>query len=186
MVRIFLVLLCLGSGPAVAGDCPAPTDTSEQIGALLEEVGRASNEMSARLLTNRMWEIWATAPDEAAQELLDHGMEARRSYNLTEALSAFDRLIAYCPDYAEGYNQRAFVNFMREDYAPALTDLDRAIALSPDHVAAAAGRALTLLGMGRIAEGQAALRAVLKRHPWLPERAHLIPEDQSPGAGTKL
>ncbi|KIQ68444.1 TPR repeat protein [Wenxinia marina DSM 24838] len=61
-----------------------------------------------------------------------------------------------------------------QDYEAALDDLDTALALNPDHVAALSGRALTLMGLGRMDEGQAALRAALALNPWLGERAMLI------------
>jgi tetratricopeptide (TPR) repeat protein len=107
--------------------------------------------------------------------LLDRGMERRASYDFLAAYEALDRLVAYCPDYAEGYNQRAFVSFLRQDFAAALADLDRALALSPDHVAALSGRALTLLGLGRTEEARLALSRALALNPWLPERGLAAP-----------
>ena len=126
-----------------------------------------------RVLSNRLWELWATAPDEAAQALLDRGMTARASYDFLSALEAFDRLVEYCPDYAEGYNQRAFVNFLREDFAAALVDLDEALARRPSHVAALSGKALTLMGLGRHDEAQVFLRLAYELNPWIPERGLL-------------
>ena len=117
-----------------------------------------------------MWGFWTDAPDELAQEMLDRGMTRRSSYDFLGALKDLDRLVAYCPEYAEGYNQRAFVHFLRQDFTPALRDLDRAIALSPNHVAALSGRALTLMGLGRIDEARSALDHALELNPWLPER----------------
>ena len=67
-------------------------------------------------------------------------MTARASYDFLNAIDAFDRLTEYCPDYAEGYNQRAFVNFMREDFPAALVDLDLALERRPTHVAALCGQ----------------------------------------------
>ena len=67
-------------------------------------------------------------------------------------------MVAYCPHYAEGYNQRAFVNFIARDYARALPDLEAAIERDPTHVAAIAGQALTLFGLGRMKAGRAVLR----------------------------
>ena len=159
----------------VWAECPAAPDHSEALSALLSEVQEAPNEMVGRQISNRMWEFWTDAPDEPAQELLDEGMAARGSYDFLRATQAFDRLIDYCPDYAEGYNQRAFVHFLREDFAAALPDLDRALALSPQHVAAMAGKALTLMGLGRTDEAQEVLRDAVALNPWLAER-HLIAE----------
>lgn len=175
MKHIALVSL-LSAAPAFA-DCPPPPDFSAEADRLIAEVRVAPNEMAARVISNKMWELWATAPDEAAQALLDRGMRARAEYDFLSALEAFDKLTAYCPDYAEGYNQRAFVNFLRQDYEAALVDLDLAIARSPRHIAAIAGKALTLIGLQRDAEAQRVLREALALNPWLSERRYLTDPD---------
>ncbi len=164
------ILLC---GPALADTCPRAPDHSEALDALIQKVQAAPNEMVAREISGEMWRFWADAPDSYAQDLLDEGMSRRGAYDFEGAMRALDALVAYCPKFAEGYNQRAFVNFLRRDYAAALPDLDRAIELSPRHVAALAGRALTLVGMERKAEAALSLRAALALNPWLSERALL-------------
>ena len=83
-------------------------------------------------------------------------------------------LVAYCPDYAEGYNQRAYIAFLQKDYASALDDLEKALARDPDHIAALAGKALTEMGLGGQEAGQETLKAALKLNPWLTERRFLI------------
>ncbi|MHA6326783.1 tetratricopeptide repeat protein [Roseivivax sp. CAU 1753] len=169
-----LIALAIAPGAALAA-CPAAPDHSDAIDRTLSRIQSAEREMDARPLANELWEYWSDAPDEVAQELLDTGMRARESYDYLRAKDAFDRLVAYCPDYAEGYNQRAFVAFLRQDFAAALPDLDTAIGINPDHVAALAGKALTLMGLGRDAEAQTVLRAALALNPWLSER-HLLKE----------
>ena len=124
-----------------------------------------------------LWRLWAMAPDPQSQELLDRGMRARSSFDFIEALATFDRLVAYCPDYAEGYNQRAFVNFLRRDFDKALVDLDKALERNPQHVAAMTGKALTLIGLGREEEAQEVLRAAVALNPWVPERQILRKKD---------
>ena len=171
------ILLALLTSPALA-ECPAAPDRTEELMGLFAEVRAAETERAATQINNRMWEVYADAPDEAAQEILDAGMRRRASYDFAGAIAEFDRLVAYCPDYWEGYNQRAFVHFIRQDYDAALTDLEQTIALQPNHMGAQAGLALTLMGLGREAEGQAALRAALQIHPWLPER-HLLKDDDT-------
>lgn len=174
-MRALLVLVAsTGLGWA---ECPPAPEIGADVDLVLEELRTASDEATARLKFNRLWELWAAAPDEAAQALLDRGMSARASYNFVEAIDAFDRLIEYCPDYAEGYNQRAFVNFLRQDFASAVVDLDEALTRRPNHVAAMSGKALSLIGLGRHGEAEIVLREALALNPWLPER-HLLPEFQ--------
>ncbi len=174
-MKTLACVLILLAGPALASGCPPPPDHDAALDGLLSEVREATSDTQARVIGNQMWELWADAPDEAAQELLDSGMQKRAGYDFLGALSDFDRLIKYCPDYAEGYNQRAFVNFLRQDYARALPDLDEAIARSPKHVAAMAGKALTLMALGRTDEAREVFAAALALNPWLPERGLAAP-----------
>lgn len=173
-MRAILVLSLLAA-PALAETCPPAPDHSAEVERLLAEARAAPDEAAARPLTRRMWELWTDAPDGHAQELLDEGMDRRAASDFAGAMIAFDALAARCPAYAEGFNQRAFVHFLRRDLAPALADADRALALNPGHLGAQIGKALVLMHMGRIDEGQAVLRAAVARHPWIPERGMLLP-----------
>lgn len=170
-----LVLACLSAPPLQAADCPAAPDHSAPLAGLLRQVQEAETEGQARGIANQMWAYWADAPDARAQEILNRGMTRRSAFDFLGALADFDQLIAYCPQYAEGYNQRAFVHYLRRDFAAALADLDRALALAPDHVAALSGRALSLYGLSRKAEARIALQEALALNPWLPERYLIAP-----------
>lgn len=172
MRRILLPLLVCAS-PGLA-ECPPPADITSEMDALVAAVQAAPTVAEARPHMDAMWVLWATAPDARAQELLDTGMAKRSSYDYAGALEEFDALVEYCPDYAEGYNQRAFVNFLSGRFGLALEDLDLAIERSPRHLAARTGKALTLMSLGRIDVAQAILREALEVNPWLPERAYLI------------
>ena len=65
----------------------------------------------------------------------------------------------------------AYVQFLRGEHVGALADLDAALALLPNHVAAQSGRALTLMQMGRLKEARIQILQELKNNPWLSERA---------------
>lgn len=183
---ILSLVLPVLAAPVWAMECPDPPDHSEALNALITQVQRAPDEHSARLISNDMWSYWADAPDETAQEILDRGMRKRAAWDLLGARQDFDDLIAYCPHYAEGYNQRAFVNFLQQDFAAALPDLEHAIGLSPRHIGALSGRAMTLIGLGRASEAQDALAEVLELNPWLPERGLLKAPLKEDEAGEEL
>ena len=170
--------------PAVApaSDCPEWELDRAREGALIAELQAAPDATAARGLNGALWKLWTQAPDAHAQDLLDSGMARMRMGDMRKAIAAFTALIDYCPDFAEGYNQRAFAHYLRQDFAPALADLDAALALSPRHVGALSGRALTLMGLGRDREALEALRAALALNPWLSERALLPVLEQRLGA----
>ncbi len=173
-MRALISILIATSASSALADCPAVKDRSTELDALIEEAQEAPDEATGRALSDRMWEIWTDAPDETAQTLLDKGMAARQVYDFLGALDAFDRLVEYCPHYSEGYNQRAFIYFLNGEMEQALEDLDRTLAITPRHVGALSGRALSLIALGRNEEGQAALREALALNPWIPERGLLI------------
>lgn len=165
----------IAAGGVLAEGCPPAPDHTGSLANLVAEIQAAGSEDEARQISNRMWQYWTDAPDEPAQELLDRGMERRAAYDFLAAYDALERLVTYCPNYAEGYNQRAFVSYLRQDFSAALNDLDRALELSPDHIAALSGRALTLMGLQRFAEARLDMMRALTLNPWLPERSLAAP-----------
>ena len=173
MLRVSLALLVLLAVPALA-DCPAVPDRSAQIDPLMERLRVIGTEGRAHEIMNQLWMLWTKAPDERAQKLLDEGMRRRDEYDLASAWDDFDQLITYCPDYAEGYNQRAFVSFLLKQYEAAIEDLDKALTLEPRHLGALTGKALSQMELYGPGAGQVTLRRALKLNPWLPERRFLI------------
>lgn len=171
-MRIALYM-CLFAGPVWAQTCPPVPDHTDRLSLLFGEIQLAPDQGSARMLSQGLWELWTDAPDEIAQELLDRGMERMRYGDHLGARDALDRLVRYCPDFAEGYNQRAFSHYLQLQFNEALTDLDIALRLNPEHLGALTGRALTLIGLGRENEAQIDLRTAVQLNPWLSERALL-------------
>ena len=165
------VILALTAPAAWAEVCPIAPDHTEAAQAIFDQIRAAPDERAAQPLNQELWTLWLDAPDEAAQDILDKGMRQRANYDFVGAYDSFDALVTYCPNYAEGYNQRAFISFLREDYPAALIDLDIALRLSPDHVGAQSGRALTLMNMGRLDDARQQMLEALDNNPWLSERA---------------
>ena len=157
------ILAALGSlllVPSSAFSCPdVQTDKVEQ-NRLYSELRAAPNEMYGRAIADQLWEIWITAPDERSQELMDAGRERIRVADYERAEELFRQLIDYCPHYAEGWNQRAYVRFLRQDYGNALDDIVAVLEREPRHFGALAGRAVTLISMGRVEVGNKALRCL--------------------------
>lgn len=170
----FLIAVCL-SQSALAAGCPTPKDTAADRDRLHRELLGAQTEMSGRAVSDQLWTIWTTAPDKKAQELLDRGRKQIRVADFERAEGFLNDLVEYCPDYAEGWNQRAFVHHLRQDYEASLADITIVLALEPRHFGALAGRATVLFSMGRSNVGYVALRKALKVNPWLSER-HLLPK----------
>ena len=79
-------------------------------------------------------------------------------------------LVKHQPEFAEGWNQLAYVLFLANDYDASLAALDKRLALEPMHYAALAGKGIILIQQGKEAEAQAPLKRALAIDPWLKER----------------
>ena len=168
-MKTLIFPLLLAASPAFAS-CPEAPDIADDLAVLIGQARAAESDAAGGEVSGKMWQLWLMAPDSTAQELLDKGMQQRTSFDFLGAISSFDTLVEYCPEYAEGYNQRAFVHFLSGNYEMALLDLDRALVLSPDHVGAQSGRALTLMNLGQKSAAREQLLAALENNPWLSER----------------
>lgn len=173
LLSLPLVALGFAGAAGAETDCPAPQDVRSEMLNLIAKAQGAPTFTDGRRVSSEMWEVWLRAPDEVAKAALDEGMRRREVADYAGAIKEFDRLAAYCPTYAEGFNQRAFVNFLQGNFEAALVDLDRALLLQPYHVAAQSGRALTLMNLGRIEEARAQMLIAVDNNPWLSEKALL-------------
>ena len=181
-MRTVLVILWLLAVPvaALAETCDISKSpvTAEERAPLFDKLKAAPTESEGQARANLIWKIWHIAPDTRAQELLDLGKRRINESDFAGAQEALSELIAYCPDYAEGWNQRAFAKFLAGDLDGSLEDLDRTLELEPQHFAALAGRGLTLLRQGRPIPAHRAIREAMAIHPWLSERHLLPPSDK--------
>jgi tetratricopeptide (TPR) repeat protein len=143
---------------------------------LFERLAAATTEKEGRDAEDAIWRMWVDHPDPQVREALALGMRQRDSYDFDEAIQTFSRVILADPAYAEGWNQRAFIYFLKEDLDAALADLEKTLELEPRHFGALSGKAMILMRTGRSDEGQATLREAVALHPFLRERGMLVPQ----------
>jgi len=140
---------------------------------LLTDLATTQSAEQARFLSGEIWQIWLTAPDEAAQEVLDAAMRRRESHDFLGAITHLDKLVDGWPEYAEGWNQRATLYYLRGEYDKSLADVAETLAREPRHFGALAGKSVILFNQGNVPLAQIAVREALKYHPFLNERAIL-------------
>ena len=87
--------------------------------------------------------------------------------DLDVALEILDEVVALAPDYSEGWNQRATVHFMKQDYDLSLGDLRNVLRLDPRHFKAINGLGLIMERLGDKPAALKAFRKVLEVYPQL-------------------
>jgi tetratricopeptide (TPR) repeat protein len=153
-----------------------PAMAADEREALFRQLREARSEPEGRMVEDAIWRMWmAQGPTAAIREAVAEAMRRREDYDFAAAQTILDRVVEEAPDYAEGWNQRAFIRFLRDDPDGSLDDIERALELEPLHFAALAGKATILMRQGRMEPGQAALRRAVEIHPWLKERSMLLP-----------
>jgi len=174
MKRMTLIaaLLC---GPAFAD---AITPQAEERDALFAALRSTEDAKIAAAAQKAIWQSWMEAPDADAQALLDLGMQRMSAFDNMGAVEVFDRLVLYAPEFAEGWNQRAFAYFRMEEYEKSLADIDSALQREPRHFGALSGKFRILMVQGRARLAQQTLRKAVEANPWLMERRMLVPSDE--------
>ncbi|HEX4192594.1 MAG TPA: tetratricopeptide repeat protein [Stellaceae bacterium] len=102
----------------------------------------------ARTLENAIAHIWSQTPDTESQQLMEKGLTLMAEDEDEAALKAFDALIAHAPDFAEGWNKRATVEFLLGDYQASMGDIAHTLKLEPRHFGALAGLGEVELALG--------------------------------------
>jgi len=180
-ILALILNLCLLSGTAI-GD----SETAAVKHKLLTQLVEAQSEPEGREAEGKLWQFWFNqAPTKEVREIFDEGQERLRAYDFEAAENYFDQVIEAAPEYAEGYNQRAFARFLRDNYTNSLSDLEMTLALEPHHFGAMAGMYQILRIQNRIASAMEILQQAVIIHPWLKER-RALPKDMWPEAYRRL
>lgn len=113
-------------------------------------------------------QAWNRSGSASMDLLAARADKAMKKRDLDTALLHLNDLVRLAPDYAEGWNKRATVHFMKEDYGPSLEDIARVLRLEPRHFGALSGLGIILDRVGDSEGALEAYRRAIAIHPNLP------------------
>ena len=179
-LRLACVALMLVATPALSQDDDAQSEalpeeaqaeadkpkqlSDETIETLFERLAEADKREADRI-ENEITERWSRSGSDSADLLLKRGRKALEKRDFKKAIAHFSRLIAFRPDFAEGWNARATAHFANRDLGRSLSDLYEVIRLEPKHFGAMIGMALIMEGLDRDDDAHAAYKAAQDVHP---------------------
>jgi len=155
--------LALGPTSATRADQDDP-----RLDALFERLRSAGSLAQARPLELRIWAIWTESGRADVDALMEEGIRDLAARELESARTIFDRVVRLAPGFAEGWNKRATVHYLLDDFAASVEDIRRTLALEPRHFGALAGMGLIFLERGDEEGALAAFESVLEIHPMAP------------------
>ena len=126
-----------------------------------DDIARAARAADA------LWQMWHRSGEPRLDGLLAEGIEAMERQDLPAAEATFSRLIEEAPAFAEGWNKRATLRYVAQDYEAAIADCRETLARNPNHFGALSGQGLCHLMLGQFREAAELFRRTLAVHPHL-------------------
>lgn len=148
---------------------PAASDqTDPALDSLFKDLVRTGNKAEAEQLTSEIWSRWIASDGDAdADRLMQSGMTLMNRGMLGSAEQIFSKLIQDHPDFAEAWNKRATVRFLRGNDAGSRRDIARVIDLEPRHFGALSGLGMINMRSGDLQAALQAFEAALRVNPHL-------------------
>lgn len=170
------------TGEAVTGEALPETGGPEELAARPQSPEEEEALRVARLETlferlgdeesdtwerdqNEIWAIWTSSGSPSMDLLMARAMKAMELENFELALWFLNDLVRLAPDFAEAWNKRATVHFLRMDYGRSIADIQRTLALEPRHFGAISGLGMILERLGDKEGAMKAFRRGLEINP---------------------
>jgi tetratricopeptide (TPR) repeat protein len=160
-------------------DAPAklpkvPADKTRGLEFLFGALKAAPDETSAKHVEARIWAIWLQTPSDTVALLMTRAKAAMDAQNSEVALKLLDSVVKLRPDYVEGWNRRATLYYLRNDYARSLQDIEQVLAREPRHFGALAGLGMIMQDLGDEKRALDAFRRALAVNPHLEKVPELV------------
>jgi tetratricopeptide (TPR) repeat protein len=170
LVTIPAPLPALAAGPA-ARDVAPPRSTqksrAERLDKLFSDLKRERNDKAAERIANQIYFVWNDSGSASVDLMMLWAQKAITERKFDVALDFLDEVVTLQPDFVEGWNRRATVNFLMKNYAKSMADIDKTLKLEPRHFGAISGLAQIMSDTGRKEQALRAWQRVLDIYPML-------------------
>src|SRR5277367_5784333 len=134
----------------------------------------APDEASAKHVEARIWALWLQTPSDTAALLMMRARAAMDAQQMEVALKLLDAVIKLRPDYVEGWNRRATLYYLQNDYAHSLQDIQQVLIREPRHFGALAGLGMIMQDLGDDKRALDAFRKALAVNPYMEKVPELV------------
>ncbi|MEM7467401.1 MAG: tetratricopeptide repeat protein [Pseudomonadota bacterium] len=158
----------IGLTLTVAAMTGASADQNDpRLPTLFETLQSAENPLEASTTEQEIWRIWHTSPSDEAHSTMVDARKALDNGDPATAISKLNKLVQENPDFAEAWNQRAIVLYLTGDFEGSLNDVNRTVALEPNHFGAYSGMGQCYIRLDEPERALEAFETALEIHPWL-------------------
>ncbi|TIM31553.1 MAG: hypothetical protein E5Y61_19310 [Mesorhizobium sp.] len=165
-----LFLFGVAALPAQAEDPvtpPVATTREERLDQLFVDLKRERNEKAAERIAARISHEWSQSGSASIDLMMQWSQKAAEDKKFDVALDFLDQVVTLQPAYAEGWNRRATVHFMMNNFGKSMADIDRTLQLEPRHFGALSGLAQIMAVTGHKQSALEAWQRVLSIYPMM-------------------
>jgi len=149
-------------------------DKTRGLDFLFGALKAAPDEASAKHVEARIWAVWMQTPSDTAALLMVRAKAAMDAKQVDVALKLLDAVVKLRPDYVEGWNRRATLYYLKNDYAHSLQDIEQVLVREPRHFGALAGLGMIMQDLGDEKRALDAFRKALAVNPHLEKVPDLV------------
>jgi tetratricopeptide (TPR) repeat protein len=149
-------------------------DRTRGLDFLFGALKAAPDEASAKHVEARIWAQWLHTPSDTAALLMMRAKAAMDAHQMDVAQKLLDAVVKLRPDYVEGWNRRATLYYLRNDYAHSLGDIEQVLIREPRHFGALAGLGMIMQDLGDDKRALDAFRKALAINPHLEKVPELV------------
>jgi tetratricopeptide (TPR) repeat protein len=142
-----------------------PQARAKILSELYEQLAKSADTATAAPIAEAIQRVWIFSGSDTTDLLMMRAQKAIGEKKLDLALTMLDAIVELQPDFAEGWNRRAYVYFLKDDYERALGDIRRTLALEPKHFKALEGMANILRQLNNKKTALEALKKLQEIHP---------------------
>jgi tetratricopeptide (TPR) repeat protein len=179
------------AGPAQAQDKPPPTEQKRipeapeklpRVGAdrtrgldfLFGALKAAPDPTSAKHVEGRIWALWTQTSSDTTMLLMTRAKTAIEKKQPEVALKLLDKVVKLRPDYVEGWNRRATIYYLQNEYGKSLADIREVLSREPRHFGALAGLGMIMQELGDDKRALDAFRKALEINPHLEKLPDMV------------
>ncbi|MFO1117885.1 MAG: tetratricopeptide repeat protein [Beijerinckiaceae bacterium] len=149
-----------------------PTEQAQRasvLDRLFAQLKASSDADGAKGVAEAIQRVWLRSGSDTADVLMSRIIAALAVHDIPTAEKLLDAVVSLQPNWAEAWNKRATVRFMRDDIEGAMNDIEETLRREPRHFGALTGLAAILQKSGFDKRALEAYRRALAIYPEQPE-----------------
>jgi hypothetical protein len=160
-----------------SGGKPAsPQNQADILNDLFHRLSSASDSEEASGIALAIEHIWLRSGSDTADLLMSRTVTAIGKGDLDLAIGLLDKIVVLEPNWAEGWNKRATLRFLRDDDPGSMEDISHVLRLEPRHFGALSGMGFILQRNGMKKDALTLMRKAAAVYPHNPELQKVIDE----------